>query len=96
MKGREEGRIGYIKRTINLQKPVLFLLILRNVNLMNVVIQPQFLEGNAEFLAVRGSGRVPVLPLVISCMLLMDVAVVKKVGSIHKVIECFMDGEPRR
>lgn len=56
-RGEREGR-G--RRTINLQKPVLFLLVLGDIDGVDFVGNTQFLEGYAQFLAVGRSGRVPI------------------------------------
>lgn len=45
-------------RTVDAQVPVLFLLVLADVDLMRFVVQTQLLERDAHFLPIRRAGRV--------------------------------------
>lgn len=49
------------KRTIDLQKPFFLLHVLRNIDLVDIVLQAQLLERAANLLTVRCASRVPTI-----------------------------------
>lgn len=61
---REQSGRSAVASTVDFEVPVLLLLVLRDVDVVDIVLESQFLEGAGDFLAVGGPGCVSMMVLV--------------------------------
>lgn len=61
-----------IERTVDLQEPLLFLLVLGDFDLVNIVFHTEFLKRARDLLSIWCSGRVPATNMISGRSMSMD------------------------